>query len=53
MQIRVTTDNNIIGSEGLTSHVEGIVEDVLGRFSKRLTRVEVAPSSSSARSARG
>jgi ribosome-associated translation inhibitor RaiA len=41
MQIRVTTDNNIIGSEGLTSHVEGVVEDVLGRFSQRLTRVEV------------
>ncbi|HEY3394595.1 MAG TPA: HPF/RaiA family ribosome-associated protein [Lacipirellulaceae bacterium] len=41
MQIRVTTDNNITGSEGLTSHVEGVVADVLGRFSQRLTRVEV------------
>jgi len=41
MQVRVTTDNNIAGSEGLTSHVEGVVEDVLGRFSQRLTRVEV------------
>ena len=41
MQIRVTTDNNITGSEGLTSHVESVVEDVLGRFSQRLTRIEV------------
>ena len=41
MQVRVTTDNNITGSEGLTAHVEGVVEDTVGRFSQRLTRIEV------------
>jgi ribosome-associated translation inhibitor RaiA len=41
MQVRVATDNNITGSEALSSHVEGVVEDVLGRFSQRLTRIEV------------
>src|SRR5688572_10320566 len=41
MQVRVTTDNNIAGSEKLTGEVEDVVADVLGRFSDRITRVEV------------
>ncbi len=41
MQIQVNTDNHINGSEELTRRVEGIVEGALGRFSDRITRVEV------------
>ncbi len=41
MQIQVTTDNHIQGSEKLTRHVEGVVEGALGRFGARITRVEV------------
>jgi ribosome-associated translation inhibitor RaiA len=41
MQVRVITDNNIEGSTGLSTHVEEVVGDVLGRFSERITRVEV------------
>jgi ribosome-associated translation inhibitor RaiA len=41
MQIQVNTDSNIPGSESLTRHVEDVVESVLGRFSDRITRVEV------------
>jgi ribosome-associated translation inhibitor RaiA len=41
MQIRVTTDNNIAGSDRLSGEVEAIVDDVLARFRERITRVEV------------
>jgi ribosome-associated translation inhibitor RaiA len=41
MLVRVNTDNNIVGSDQLSQDVEDIVTDVLGRFSERLTRVEV------------
>jgi ribosome-associated translation inhibitor RaiA len=41
MQIEVRTDNNIEGREKLSAHVKGVVEDMLSRFSKRITRVEV------------
>lgn len=41
MLVRVTTDNNITGSENLNREVDDIVSDVLGRFSERVTRVEV------------
>src|SRR5688500_7952271 len=53
MQVRVTTDNNITGGEGLSSHVEGVVEDVLGRFSQRLTRIEVHLADENSRSKSG
>jgi ribosomal subunit interface protein len=53
MQVRVTTDNNITGSEGLTTHVEGVVEDTLGRFSQRLTRIEVHLADENSRSKSG
>ncbi|HEV2293941.1 MAG TPA: HPF/RaiA family ribosome-associated protein [Tepidisphaeraceae bacterium] len=41
MQVQVNTDNNISGSEGLTREVEDVVENTLGRFADRITRVEV------------
>lgn len=41
MQIEVRTDNNIEGREKLVAHVKDVVADALGRFSKRITRVEV------------
>jgi ribosomal subunit interface protein len=39
--INVSTDNNIDGSDKLRSFVEGLVDDVLGRFRDRITRIEV------------
>lgn len=41
MQIHVTTDNHINGSEGLTSHVEAVVTEAVDRFGDRVTRVDV------------
>jgi ribosomal subunit interface protein len=41
MLVRVTTDNNIGGSDQLTADVESIVSDALARFRERVTRVEV------------
>jgi sigma 54 modulation/S30EA-like ribosomal protein len=41
MQIQVSTDNHIDGREAVQAYVQSIVEDTLGRFSDRITRVEV------------
>jgi len=41
MQIQVHTDNHTSGSTGLTEKVEAVVEDALGRFGDRITRVEI------------
>lgn len=41
MQIQVHTDNHIQGDENLNAHVEESVMHCLGRFSDRITRVEV------------
>lgn len=41
MHIQVNTDGNIEGREALASHVRGVVEGALSRFSDRITRVEV------------
>ncbi|MEO6420597.1 MAG: HPF/RaiA family ribosome-associated protein [Polyangiaceae bacterium] len=41
MQIQVSTDSNIEGSEKFTSHVEAVVNGAVGRFSDHITRVEV------------
>ena len=41
MQIQVSTDNHIEGSEELSRDVEAVVEGALGRFADRITRVEV------------
>ena len=41
MQIQVNTNDSVTGGEGLTHHVENVVENTLGRFGERITRVEV------------
>lgn len=41
MQIQINTDNHIEGGNELTQQVEAILEGALGRFSERITRVEV------------
>lgn len=41
MQIQVNTDNHTQGAAGLTQFVEDVVQDALGRFGSRITRVEV------------
>ncbi|HEX4337233.1 MAG TPA: HPF/RaiA family ribosome-associated protein [Polyangiaceae bacterium] len=41
MQIQITADGNIDNNERLAAHIKGVVEGSLGRFSSRITRVEV------------
>ena len=41
MQVQVNTDNTVEGSEGLARHVEDVVQNTLGRFGDRITRLEV------------
>lgn len=41
MHIEISTDNNISGSEGLTSHIKGLVQNALAHFGDQITRVEV------------
>ncbi len=41
MQIEVSTDNNVEGTEELIRRLKAEVQDDLSRFSDRLTRVEV------------
>ncbi len=41
MQNEVSTDRNIEGGQNLTTEVESVLNDRLGRFSDRLTRIEV------------
>lgn len=41
MQVLVSTDNYVEGSQELSSHVESVLEDSLARFGERLIRVEV------------
>lgn len=41
MQIQINTDNNIEGREEFATHVKGVVESALSRFSDRLTWIEV------------
>lgn len=41
MQIVVTTDSNVEGTDELIGEIEAAVEEKLSRFSDRLTRVEV------------
>jgi hypothetical protein len=50
MQVQVSTDNHVEGSEELTRHVETIVDGALGRFSDWITRVEVQISDESSSS---
>ena len=41
MQIQVTTDNNIKGSESLVEQTSATVENALGHYRDRLTRIIV------------
>ncbi len=41
MHIEISTDNKTEGDEKLVAHVTGELEVALGRFSDRITRVEV------------
>ncbi|TVQ73729.1 MAG: hypothetical protein EA373_00855 [Oceanospirillales bacterium] len=41
MIIQVNTDSSIENDSKLTAHVESVVEKALGRFSDKITRVEV------------
>lgn len=41
MQVLVNSDHHIVGGEGLTERVQGVVEGRLERFQARITRVEV------------
>ena len=41
MKVQINTDSNIKGSNELTQYGEAIIRDVLGRFSGRITRVEI------------
>lgn len=41
LKIQLNTDNHIDGSEALTARVEVMIEQYLGRFSSRLSRIEV------------
>ena len=41
MQIEVTTDNHVAGSDALNSHVQSTIGEALERFGDRVTWVEV------------
>lgn len=41
MLIQVNTDRNIESHDGLTAHVNAVVEHALSRFGAQVTRVEV------------
>ncbi len=41
MQIQINTDKNISGDEEVSQNVEDTLRRVLGRFSDRITRIEV------------
>jgi len=41
LKIQLNTDNQIAGTDALEERVSAMVEQTLGRFSSRLTRLEV------------
>jgi ribosomal subunit interface protein len=41
MTIQINSDNNITGTEGLSSFVESTIAETLKRFNNHITRVEV------------
>jgi ribosomal subunit interface protein len=41
MTIQINSDNNIKGTEGLSSFVESTIADTLKRFDNHITRIEV------------
>lgn len=40
MQIHVRTDHHVSGREAVATHIEGLINGSLGRFSDQITRVE-------------
>ena len=53
MQIQVHTDHNIEGRQALATNVSEVVASALGRFSDRITRVEVHLSDDNGDKSRG
>jgi hypothetical protein len=41
MLIEIATDSNIDGSDTLTNHIKELVQNSLGHFADRITRIEV------------
>ena len=41
MHIEISTDSNIGGSYNLSTHVKELVQNALGHFADRITRIEV------------
>jgi ribosomal subunit interface protein len=41
MQVQLNTDHNVVGTVGLSKHVEEQVSTALNRFADKITRVEV------------
>lgn len=41
MQVQINTDNQVTGDDDLRAQGEAIIANALGRFSDRITRVEV------------
>ena len=41
MRIEISTDGNINGDDTFTNHIKELVQDSLGHFGDRITRVEV------------
>ena len=41
MQIEIGTDSRIDGSDALTNHIKGLVQNALTHFGDKITRVEV------------
>ena len=41
MHVQINTDGNIEGDNVLTQQVEAVVRGALGRFSERITRVDI------------
>ncbi len=48
MKVQLNTDNHVNGTEGLESRVNAMLEQHLGRFFPRLSRIEVFLSDSNA-----
>jgi ribosome-associated translation inhibitor RaiA len=53
MQIQINTDENIDGSEGLAARIETRLNQLIGRFSEHITRIEVHLSDQNADKAGG
>ena len=41
MLIEISTDSNIDGSDALTNHIKELVQNTLGHFAHKITRIEV------------